>query len=101
MSIDTKNSRSRIEFDLTEYITKGFDKLERAIIEESEKRTGEMNSLRDLVTGKLNDQEKRMDELDKKIDSKFSATMFVQTVLTTVITVVGGVYIKFFGGNIK
>jgi hypothetical protein len=99
MSTDTKNSRNRIEFDLTEYITKGFDKLEQAIIEESKKRTEEMNSLRDLVTIKLNDQNERMGELDRKIDSKFSATMFVQTVLTTVITVVGGVYLKFFGGN--
>lgn len=90
MSEDSENKIS-----LKEWIRGEFSYLKSSITE----LTKEVRETNKTFSQKFDDQEKRMDELDKKIDTKFSATMFVQTVLTTVITVVGGVYLKFFGGN--
>lgn len=90
MSDDSENKIS-----LKEWIRGEFSYLKLSITE----LTKEVRETNKTFSQKFDEQEKRMDELDKKIDTKFSATMFVQTVLTTVITVVGGVYLKFFGGK--
>ena len=90
MSDDSENKIS-----LKEWIRGEFTYLRSSITE----LTSEVRETNKKFSNKFEEQEKRMDDLDKKIDEKFSATMFVQTVLTTVITVVGGVYLKFFGGK--
>lgn len=90
MSDDSENKIS-----LKEWIGREFTYIRKDITE----LIDEVRETNKKFERKFDEQEKRMDELDKKIDTKFSATMFVQTVLTTIITVAGGVYLKFFGGK--
>lgn len=93
--MNTMSEDSENKISLKEWIRGEFSYLKSSIGD----LTVEVRETNRAFNKKFEDQDKRMDELDKKIDDKFSATMFVQTVLTTVITVIGGIYLKFFGGS--